>query len=773
MAAMIRVRNYVQGLPRVFWTYLLSYLMVILLPIVILSYASYSFTVATLEDEMSRAMLHSSTQKNASIEEIINEMQSIAIRIGLDGRLESYLNDSGNQYLLNETRDILKTFSTTNEAIASIDFYAKGANLIVSSDGYTRTYTNSQRDLWIDRGQTSAEHGFWLSSRDRDENNPIMTYVLKVPVQRKDSKGLLALHMYESSLKKMLQKTESNAFTTTYILDESGNVITSSGHSEPDLEHIKQLFAVSSESSSETGYGTTSLSDGKHLLTYVKTLHTNWTVVSETPLQYLLSKLSYIRSVAWMTFGILMLLGVLLSYVMSRRMYSPIKSLMDKSLPYNKKAEFSSQLAAPRKNELETISQILDNVFSRNEAWEQQFRTNLPALRERFLLSLLNNKFSSIHEINSKLEFLHLHFPHQVLAVFVIEIDEYSLLMDSYSATDQNLYKYAIVNIAEEIAAAGSVCLSAESDENQFVLLVNLDADAAGVQTLQQKLQLLGEEIKHTINQLLRISVTIGIGNPYSQIMQTHYCYKEASEVIRAKIVAGTNMVLLYDDLVKEADDDFYLPPHFSTHLINFLKAGQLDEALSSLNELYMQIKARTKLNEEVIFRIYSLIIEDLLRNLGDMNVSAEKIFGRNHHLFRELAAKETVRSIHEWMCGVIGKVHEAGQQLQPKKNGYIDTVTAFMDQNYHLDLSVETISEQVNLHYAYLSRMFKQETGKTILEYLTIKRLEVSKGLLKDTEHTVNDIASGVGYNNVNSFIRFFKRYEGLTPGDYRKSNR
>ncbi|KRE86307.1 hypothetical protein ASG89_09785 [Paenibacillus sp. Soil766] len=765
------LRTYVQGLPKVFWTYFVSYLIVILLPIVALSYASYNFTVSTLEDELSQATIHSSKQKKGSIENMIVEMQSIAIRIGLDGRIASFLNDSANSFLLNETRDILKTAASANEAIQSIDFYAKDANLIIASDGYTRTYTESQKDIWIKEGMTSGSSGIWLSSRQGNEIdlNKIVTYVVKVPVQRKEFQGLLAVHVHEFALSNLLQKMEGNRHTATYILDNLGNVVSTSNTAALDPEYVRQLFVESGKDQAVNGYRIMKQDGSRNLITYDKSLHNQWSILTETPLHYLLSKLSYVRTVAWVTCVLLVVLGIILSYFMSRKMVSPIQSLINKTLPYNKKGD-AAKGARPLKNELDTISHILDHVFSKNESWEQQFRMNLPVLRERFLLALINNKFNSMHEINGKLDYLHLQFPYEQYVAFLIEIDDFSLLVDSYSVMDQNLYKYAIINIADEIAAERHISLGAESDENQLVLLVNASGSP---QELKQDLAALGEQIKTVIYQLLKISVTIGIGNSYTQIMQTHYSYKEASEVIRAKIVAGINTVLFYEDLVKEADFEFYLPPHFATHMNNFLKAGQLDEALGSLEELYLQIKTKTKLNEEVIFRTYSLIIEDILRNLQEFNVNTEAIFGKNHNLFRELASKETIHAIHEWTCGIVRRIHESLQQLQPKKNTYIDTVLTYMDHHFHQDLSVEMIAEQVNLNHAYLSRMFKQEVGKTILEYLTLKRLEVSKVLLKESEQTIHEIATGVGYNNVNSFIRFFKRYEGLTPGDFRKSIR
>ncbi|RTE04265.1 AraC family transcriptional regulator [Paenibacillus whitsoniae] len=770
--AIMKLRTYIRDLPKLFWTYFASYFIVIVLPLAALSYASYSFTVSTLENELSQATIHAAKQKNASVENAVAEMQSIAIRIGLEGRITSFLNEPGNPFLLNEARDILKTAAAANQAIQSIDFYAKDKNLILASDGYTRTYTGADKDSWIPAGTDSPASGIWLSSRpgnNYDLDN-IVTYVVKVPIQRAGFQALLAVHMHESVLNGLLQKLEGNQHTTTYIVDAEGNLVSSSATQHPDAGHVQALFRESLLDGTDIGYRILKQGRERDLLTYVRTLHNGWSIVTETPLQYLLSKLSYIRSVAWAAFIVLVALGVVLSYVMSRRMVSPIQLLLKKTIPYNQRSSLAGSPSSPQRNELETISHVLDHVLGKNEAWEQQFHMNLPVLRERFLLGLVNNKISSLPEMMGKLDFLHLNFSGSLYVVFLIEIDDYSLLVDSYSVTDQNLYKYAIMNIAEEIAAERYTALSAELDENQLLLLVNLDGQPLNVKT---ELMQLGEQMKSIIDRLLKLSVTIGIGSPYGQLTDVHYSYKEASDVIRAKIVAGTNTVLCYEDLVKEAESEFYLPPHFATHMVNFLKAGQVDEAIGSLDELYGQIKVRTKLSEEVIFRAYSQIIEDLLRSVAELHLSTEAIFGTNHNLFRELAAKETIHAIHAWICGIVRRIHDALELHQPKKNAYIDTVLAYMDANFHQDLSVEMIADQVNLNPAYLSRMFKQEVGKTLLEYLTIKRLEVSKGMLITSEMTIQEIAASIGYNNVNSFIRFFKRYEGVTPGDFRKAAR
>lgn len=83
--------------------------------------------------------------------------------------------------------------------------------------------------------------------------------------------------------------------------------------------------------------------------------------------------------------------------------------------------------------------------------------------------------------------------------------------------------------------------------------------------------------------------------------------------------------------------------------------------------------------------------------------------------------------------------------------------------------LSVGFIADELNITQPYLSSFFKKATGQTIVEYIAKIRLQEAKRLLAETDCTVAHIACAVGYSNDIGFIRFFKKYEGITPGQYR----
>ena len=100
-----------------------------------------------------------------------------------------------------------------------------------------------------------------------------------------------------------------------------------------------------------------------------------------------------------------------------------------------------------------------------------------------------------------------------------------------------------------------------------------------------------------------------------------------------------------------------------------------------------------------------------------------------------------------------------------------VERAIAFIMSNYGRDLSLDDVAGNVFLSAGYLSIIFKEETGYTVLEYITYIRMQKAKELILQVPALkVKDIAERLGYNNVQSFIRYFKKYYGETPVAFRK---
>ena len=92
-----------------------------------------------------------------------------------------------------------------------------------------------------------------------------------------------------------------------------------------------------------------------------------------------------------------------------------------------------------------------------------------------------------------------------------------------------------------------------------------------------------------------------------------------------------------------------------------------------------------------------------------------------------------------------------------------------YIEDNYSNDISLDEVSGKVDVSPYYFTRLFKEETGETFLEYLTGLRIEKSKELMKDQSVSVKDICAQVGYSDPNYFSRIFKKAVGMTPTEYR----
>lgn len=99
----------------------------------------------------------------------------------------------------------------------------------------------------------------------------------------------------------------------------------------------------------------------------------------------------------------------------------------------------------------------------------------------------------------------------------------------------------------------------------------------------------------------------------------------------------------------------------------------------------------------------------------------------------------------------------------------YISRVKNMIKNDYMHNLTLESVAEEIELSPNYLSRIFREETGKTFSDYLMAQRLDTAKTLLAETEYRIKEISSSVGYADQRYFSRIFTKEFGVTPSEYR----
>ncbi|MDK0537833.1 response regulator transcription factor [Clostridium perfringens] len=139
---------------------------------------------------------------------------------------------------------------------------------------------------------------------------------------------------------------------------------------------------------------------------------------------------------------------------------------------------------------------------------------------------------------------------------------------------------------------------------------------------------------------------------------------------------------------------------------------------------------------------------------------------------------------IMEIVDNIIDKVENKGIELVDKKHidekysdsslnneeKIVDKVSKYIDDNMDKMLKLEELASICNLSPGYFSRIFKKETGKTVITYINEKKVERAKKLLKESKEPIINISLDLGFDDCGYFIRVFKKITGLTPKAFRE---
>lgn len=166
-------------------------------------------------------------------------------------------------------------------------------------------------------------------------------------------------------------------------------------------------------------------------------------------------------------------------------------------------------------------------------------------------------------------------------------------------------------------------------------------------------------------------------------------------------------------------------------------------------------------------------VIDTIVKSSKSANVEASSVLDREA-LHETIGGLLTHLQYEQFIASLL---REAAASFRQKKQSLaqdktIRFVTDYLRDHYSEDIFVDMLADKLNLTSGYLSSSFKAKMGISLTDYVSQLRVDKAKLLLVDPALKIQDIAERVGYPNVNTFIRVFKKLTGQTPGDYRKTN-
>ncbi|MNY04657.1 HTH-type transcriptional regulator YesS [compost metagenome] len=140
-------------------------------------------------------------------------------------------------------------------------------------------------------------------------------------------------------------------------------------------------------------------------------------------------------------------------------------------------------------------------------------------------------------------------------------------------------------------------------------------------------------------------------------------------------------------------------------------------------------------------------------------------------HSLTELPKCHTYEQLDMLLTSMIQHSSILIKEIKEKKDHIIQFVYDYLENNYDKDITLDVVADKLNISRSYLSSYFKEKTGTNFVDYVNSVRIDKAKKLLLSPDIRIQDAAQFVGYQNINSFNRMFKKFTGFTPSEFRKN--
>lgn len=204
---------------------------------------------------------------------------------------------------------------------------------------------------------------------------------------------------------------------------------------------------------------------------------------------------------------------------------------------------------------------------------------------------------------------------------------------------------------------------------------------------------------------------------------------------------------------------------------IRFYREGKYDDSYREIMEYVDQLVYDRQVNREVLEHLLQDLMQAFYIVLGEKEIQAHLLFQGEEATELYQNAVCSVRNFKKWMEHINTKT-AVYVKLAANTNSVVSKIEIYIKQHLGEELSRTNLAKHVFLSPDYLSRIFRQEKGISLSEYITDERMKKAKQLLCETNTSVGDIAYQVGYSNLTYFIRVFRERNHMTPVQYRDRN-
>jgi AraC-like DNA-binding protein len=671
-------------------------------------------------------------------------------------------------------RELISIVRVDERAILSVFMLFDGSDYVIStdrgivelSDYYSTSWLNNVSrqgrglgGVWVPRQLPYATVRETLRGQDSGRTIPVISYVYNLNRLTTAMSATIVVNVTGSSIANNLNPGRPGDGRSGIMVLQQGDGRVISHPLESyflsqgrNLPYIGEIL----ERGEKSGYEFITEQGGQYLYTWLKTTsHYEWVYVSVQSMAGLLNQSArntrnmIFLSLTVLFFGTMTALAVF--FWVSRPMRELVKDL--------RQSEAIEETAL--RNEMD----ILSSAFTHIENKEKELKFLLGEREKDAEILAIRNLLEDGPLPRQEAEILEQVFPHRLFRVAVAAPDNFDDYHRRTSAEQRSYQRYLFLSRAAEINIAPMALRGVYYLESQIALIINMkeENDTGKILSFLEGLRELAPPVFGT-------TITIGLSETGFDLDAVHQCGRQASEAVTMRMLRGSNSIIQWTH--KEGRKRFFYPYNSEAKILNYLHAGNMEQIKTELQAIKKAIRSTEGISYDNICYIYNQLAGGTIRRLSEMNIDTSGIFFSHGNVCRAIASSETLETLSHCMVDFYEDLLHYLRKDKDEEHA-IDRIMACLTKNYRTDMFFEDMAAEVNISYSYMRKIVREKTGKSVNETVNFLRIQEAKNLLLDEKLKLPEIAKMTGYRNTQSLKRYFRKFEGLSPLEYRLVNK
>ncbi|OZQ65409.1 hypothetical protein CA600_14155 [Paenibacillus sp. VTT E-133280] len=285
----------------------------------------------------------------------------------------------------------------------------------------------------------------------------------------------------------------------------------------------------------------------------------------------------------------------------------------------------------------------------------------------------------------------------------------------------------------------------------------------------------LSDSDRNEIGDRIRISANgmilhVGTSSSYNDTAKLRQAYQEARLACSVGIYNTDRLHYANIQNIQQPEINILEPFNaIKEPLIHDLQILNMEGALERVRNLFSMLKSQQAVPDQIL-RVCRWVIESAQKELQEFETlyRGAPYLGLDESITSSMRFSEVERVFTDHFSSILFEIRAHRLEMSGTA---VETIKRWISANYNQHADLNTLANMVFLTPSYLSKLFKQETGLTLTDYITEIRLRKAKHLLKNApDLKIHEIGAEVGYGDPAYFNKLFKRVVGVTPNEYKR---